>query len=161
MKFADNHNRTGNVSGRLTAKPGKYRARFSASDGIHPAVSKTVQITITPPELSVKIARSVRVSKGRIAVGCVVLSRILRSCKVTVFIGRKKVGSATVRIRRRGKRSTTVTIKFSGNDAAAHRQAQARAEALAAVVGDQVRLERGPHRERHHDRAASVKRKKH
>ena len=76
-------------------------------------MSKTVQITITPPELSVKIARSVRVSKGTIAVGCVVLSPILRSCKVTVFVGRKKVGSATVRIRRRGKRSTTVKIKLN------------------------------------------------
>ena len=30
-----------------------------------------------------------------------------------MFVGRKKVGSAIIRIRRRGKRSTTVKIKLN------------------------------------------------
>jgi FtsP/CotA-like multicopper oxidase with cupredoxin domain len=50
LSFVDNGNGTGNVSGTLNVIPGVYTATFSASDGHNPAVSKTVQITVTREE---------------------------------------------------------------------------------------------------------------
>ena len=47
LRFKDNHNRTGTVSGKITARKGRYLARFTASDGKNPPAHGTVPITIT------------------------------------------------------------------------------------------------------------------
>ncbi len=47
MTFTDNGDRTGTVSGLLTAVPGVYVATFTANDGHNTPVNGNVQITIT------------------------------------------------------------------------------------------------------------------
>jgi FtsP/CotA-like multicopper oxidase with cupredoxin domain len=113
LKFKDNHNRTGAVSGKATARPGRYLATFTASDGVNPTTSGTVRITVVQPELTIRLARQLRVSKGAIPVGCVLLHPSLKSCKVTVFIGHKRVGSAIIRVRRHGKRTVSLKVKLN------------------------------------------------
>jgi FtsP/CotA-like multicopper oxidase with cupredoxin domain len=113
LRFRDNHNRTGTVSGTATARAGRYRATFTASDGKHPATRGTVRITVVPPQLTIRLPRQLRVSKGAITIGCVLLSPSVKSCRATVFVGRKRVGSAIVRFRKRGRRTTSVRVKLN------------------------------------------------
>ncbi len=114
LRFKDNHNRTGTASGKITARKGTYLAKFTASDGKNPPVSGTVRIRVTPPELSALIGKRVRLSGGAISVGCKVLNGSIRTCKVFVFSGRKRVAHSSARLRKGGKRSITVKVKFSG-----------------------------------------------
>ena len=115
LTFKDNHNRTGTVSGTVKAKPGKYTATFSASDGKHPATQKSLKITITAAELSAIVGKQVRVAGGAIRIGCKVLHGAVKTCTVTVFLGGKRVGSATARRRHRGGASITARIKLSSS----------------------------------------------
>jgi FtsP/CotA-like multicopper oxidase with cupredoxin domain len=116
LTFKDNGNRTGTVSGTVTAPTGVYTAGFSATDGKTTPAMGSVQITITAPppprELTIVIAKKLKVSRGAIAVGCLLLHPSIKSCTVTVFVGGKKVGSATASQRRRGKLSLSVKVKL-------------------------------------------------
>ena len=114
LKFKDNHNRTGTVSGKITARKGTYLAKFTASDGKNPPVSGTVRIRVTAPELAALIGKRVRLSRGAITVGCQVLNGSVRTCNVSAFSGRKRIAHGSARLRKRGRRSITVKIKFSG-----------------------------------------------
>jgi FtsP/CotA-like multicopper oxidase with cupredoxin domain len=114
LRFKDNHNRTGTASGKITARKGTYLAKFTASDGKNPPVSGTVRIRVTPSELSALIGKRVRLSGGAISVGCNVLNGSIRTCKVFMFSGRKRVAHSSARLRKSGKRSITVKVKFSG-----------------------------------------------
>jgi hypothetical protein len=114
LTFKDNHNRKGSVSGTVGGKPGKYTATFSASDGKHPSVTKSLKITISPAELSAIVGKQVRLSKGgAISIGCKVLHGNVRTCTVTVSSGGKRVGSGRASFRKHGKRSITVGIKLN------------------------------------------------
>ena len=112
LRFKDNHNRTGTASGKITARKGTYLAKFTASDGKNPPVSGTVRIRVTPAELSALIGKRVRLSHGAIAVGCKVLHGSIRTCKVFVFSGHKRIARGSARLRKRGKRAITVTVTF-------------------------------------------------
>ncbi len=119
LTFKDNGNRTGTVSGTVIAPPGVYMAGFSATDGKTTPAVGTVRITITapvsppPPELTAVVGKQLKLSGGAITVGCRVLNPSIRSCTVTVLVGGKRVGSATVTLRRRGKQTVTVKIKLN------------------------------------------------
>jgi len=113
LRFTDNHNRTGLVSGTVTARPGVYNARFTAGDGSHPPASGTVRITITPAELALLVGRRVHLSGGAIAVECKVLHATLRTCTVTALVGRKRIGSAAASLHKRGTRTLTIKIKLN------------------------------------------------
>jgi FtsP/CotA-like multicopper oxidase with cupredoxin domain len=120
LKFADNGNGTGTVSGTVLAKPGVYTVTFTATDGKNPTVTGTVAITVLPPaELSAKIAGRVMLSHGTIGVLCVVSHPALKSCGATALVGGKHAGAGTARIARRGTRSAEVTIRL--NAATIHR----------------------------------------
>jgi FtsP/CotA-like multicopper oxidase with cupredoxin domain len=125
LKLSDHGNRKATVSGTVKAKPGKYTAKFTATDGKHPAVSGTVKIKITPaPELSAAVGKRIKLSGGAIKIGCAVRHKTLSSCAATVLLAGKRVGSATVRIKRKGKKSATVKVKL--NARARHKIAGAR-----------------------------------
>lgn len=113
LKFKDNHNRTGTVSGKITARPGRYTVTFTASDGKTTPAHGTVRIKITPAELAALVGRQLRLSNGAIKVGCRVLRRAIRTCKATVLVGRKTVGSASARRTRRGSTTLTLTVKLN------------------------------------------------
>ena len=53
-----------------------------------------------------------RLSHGAIAVGCKVLHASIRTCKVLVFSGRKRIASGSARLLKRGKGSITVKVTF-------------------------------------------------
>jgi len=114
LKFKDNLNHTGTVSGKITARKGTYTATFTASDGKNPPAKGTVRITITPAELSAVIGKRVRLSHGAISVGCSVLRGSIRTCKVTISSGRKRIASGSARLRKGRKRSLTVKVKLDG-----------------------------------------------
>ena len=113
LKFNDNHNGTGTVSGRVTARKGTYLASFTASDGKNPPVSGTVRIRVTAPKLSALIGRRVRLSHGAIKVGCKVLHASIRTCKVFVFSGRARIATGSARVGKRGKPLITVNVKLA------------------------------------------------
>jgi hypothetical protein len=113
LTFRDNHNRTGTVSGTISARPGNYLTTFSASDGHNPAAHKSLRITITQAALTALIGDTVRPSHGAITVGCLILNGSARSCTVTVRSGHTRVGSARGTLRRRGGKTITLRIKLS------------------------------------------------
>jgi hypothetical protein len=114
LTFKDNGDGTGAVSGKVTAKPATYTATFAASDGKNPSVTGTVKLKITPKaELSLKVGKHVTLKNGAIKLGCAALHKTLKTCAAVVVIAGKKVGSATVRIKHKGKKSATVTINLN------------------------------------------------
>jgi FtsP/CotA-like multicopper oxidase with cupredoxin domain len=115
LTFKDNGNRTGTVSGTVTAPPGVYVATFSASDGHHPApTTGTVQITVKPPpEFTAVVAQPELLGRGAIRIGCRFLHPSMRSCTAKVFAGRRQVGQATTTLSRRGQLTATVRVKLS------------------------------------------------
>jgi hypothetical protein len=115
LRFRDNHNRTGTVSGTVSARPGTYTTTFSASDGHNPAARRSLRITITQSALTALIGDKVRPSHGRITVGCLVLNGSARSCTVTVFSGRKRVGISRASLRRKGHKKITARIRLSSS----------------------------------------------
>ena len=50
LNFTDNGDRTGTVSGTITAAPGVFPVTFSADDGVNPPVTGVVTITVTREE---------------------------------------------------------------------------------------------------------------
>ncbi len=113
LKFTDNHHRTGTVSGTVLDRSGKYTATFTASDGHHPPVAKSVKITIKPGALATVIGRRVRLKNGSISVRCQVANGSIKNCSATALLNGKQVGSASGHHRKRGNRSITLNIKLS------------------------------------------------
>ena len=121
LTFKNNGNRTGTVSGKTTAAPGVYTATFSATDGKHPAVTRTVKITVTP--LAVALDRPEVLVRNAITVGCRFYSPSIHACAATVYSGNKagvpftaalkKVGGATATLKRRGQRIVNVRVVLS------------------------------------------------
>lgn len=65
LHFTDNGDRTGTVSGTITAPPGIYTATFSADDGHHlTATTGTVQITVTREETTTAYTGPTVVAQG-------------------------------------------------------------------------------------------------
>jgi FtsP/CotA-like multicopper oxidase with cupredoxin domain len=115
LTFTDNHNRAGTVAGIVRGKSGKFTATFSVSDGHNATVRKTIKITISPAQLLPNVGRRVRLSNGRISIGCRAVQGAIRKCSVTVQLGGKRVGAGSAHFRTRGKRSITVSIKLNSS----------------------------------------------
>jgi hypothetical protein len=65
LTFTDNGNRTGTVSGTITAAPGNYTATFTADDHHHlSASSATLQITVTREETTTTYTGPTVVAQG-------------------------------------------------------------------------------------------------
>jgi hypothetical protein len=65
LSFTDNGDRTGTVSGTITAPPGVYIATFSADDGHHlTPTTGTVQITVTKEETTTTYTGPTVVAQG-------------------------------------------------------------------------------------------------
>ena len=65
-----------------------------------------------PPALVVVVGKHVKVSHSKISIGCRVHQGSIHTCAVTVLVGGKKVGSATGRVKKHGKRTITVKVKL-------------------------------------------------
>ncbi|MFL5832225.1 MAG: multicopper oxidase domain-containing protein [Solirubrobacteraceae bacterium] len=113
LSFHDNHNRTGSVSGTVTARPGTYTTTFSASDGHNGTTHKALRITITQAALTALIGDKVRPSHGAITVGCLVRTGSVHTCTVTALLGRKVVGKTRASRRRHGKRTINLRVRLS------------------------------------------------
>jgi hypothetical protein len=65
LNFTDNGDRTGTVSGTITAPPGVYTATFTADDHHHlTVVTDTVHITVTKEETTTTYTGPTVVAKG-------------------------------------------------------------------------------------------------
>jgi hypothetical protein len=84
LAFADNGNGTGTVSGTLTAIPAVYVATFTASDGLNPPVSKTVEITVTKQDTTLHYTGPTVILNA----GNVTLTALLREEDVVPIQGR-------------------------------------------------------------------------
>src|SRR5258706_6443962 len=84
LALVDHGDGTGTVSGTLTATPGVYVATFSASDGHNPAVTKTVQITVTKEETTLTYTGPTVILNG----GNVTLSAALKEDGLVPIAGR-------------------------------------------------------------------------
>ncbi len=116
LTLKDRGNRTGTVSGTVTAAPGVYTTTFAVSDGHHPPVTGTVRITVTPPpEFTAVVSQPVVLSRKSITIGCRFLHPSMRSCTATVLVGKRSVGHATSTLRKRGKLTTSVKVKLNAS----------------------------------------------
>jgi FtsP/CotA-like multicopper oxidase with cupredoxin domain len=115
LSLHDNGDRTGTVSGTVTAPPGNYVATFTANDGKHAPVAGTLNITITAAvnALSAIVDRPERLSKGAITVGCLLATPSLKSCRADVLAGGKRVGRATKTVAGTGERQALVRVKLN------------------------------------------------
>jgi hypothetical protein len=112
LSLVDNGNRTATVSGQPIAPPGDYNVTFSVSDGHNAPVTGTVKITIAKAKkpLTAIVDRPERLVKRAVTIGCLLDSPALRSCRVDVFVGNKRVGRGTQTLKSSGKRFTNVKI---------------------------------------------------
>ncbi len=101
------------MSGSVLDRAGKYSVKFTASDGHHPTVSKSMKLTIRPGALATLIGRRVHVKHGSITVRCRVAHGSIKNCAATALRNGKSAGSGTARLRHRGSRTITVTIKLN------------------------------------------------
>ncbi len=114
VKLTQISNKTGIVLGIVTAKPGMYHVTFTASDGKHPPTKKALTIKVKPNQLKVAVGKTVHLSGGRLPVVCHVAHPSIRSCKATVLVNGKSVGSATGSTSQHGKKSLTVRVGLNG-----------------------------------------------
>ena len=84
LALVDHGNGTGTVSGTLTAPPGVYVATFSASDGVNPAVTGTVEITVTREETTLTYTGPTVILNGANAT----LSAVLKEDGLVAIAGR-------------------------------------------------------------------------
>jgi FtsP/CotA-like multicopper oxidase with cupredoxin domain len=94
LTFKDNGDRTGTVSGQVTAPPGTFSPTFTVNDGKNPAVNGNVQITVTPPVFSALVSAREKLVKKKITVGCKFVLPSIGSCQGIAKRGTKQVGSA-------------------------------------------------------------------
>jgi FtsP/CotA-like multicopper oxidase with cupredoxin domain len=117
LNFTDNHNRTGVVSGTVTAPPGDYVATFSADDGHHPPVTSTVKYTVTANgKLLTGIVNKPEVLRQRsITVGCRLVVATIKSCRATVLRKGKQVGRNTKNVAAVGTQLANVSVPLAGS----------------------------------------------
>jgi FtsP/CotA-like multicopper oxidase with cupredoxin domain len=114
LTFTDNGNRTGTVSGNVTAAPGQYVATFSTNDGKHAAVTGTVPITVTPTgALTAVVSRPERLVKRAITVGCRLGIGSFKSCRASVLRGTSQVGQATTTLPAAGTTFANVRVPLN------------------------------------------------
>jgi hypothetical protein len=112
LSLVDNGNRTATISGQPIAPPGVYNATIAVDDGHNPAVTGTLQITIAKAKkpLTAIVDRPERLVKRAITIGCLADTANLRSCRVDVLIGKKRVGRGSKKLKSNGRRFTNVRI---------------------------------------------------
>jgi FtsP/CotA-like multicopper oxidase with cupredoxin domain len=115
LSLVDNGDRTVTVSGQPIAPPGNYTATFTVSDGHNPPVSGTLAITIAKAKkpLTAIVDRPERLVKRAVTIGCLLDSPALRSCRVDVLVGKKRVGRGTKTFKKSGTRFTNVRVVLS------------------------------------------------
>jgi hypothetical protein len=112
LKFEDNGDRTGTVLGQVTAPPGNYLVTYSVSDGHNAPVAaqRLIKVTKAKKPLTAIVDRPERLVKKAVTIGCLLDSPKLRSCRVDVLVGKKRVGRATKTLKKSGKRLTNVRV---------------------------------------------------
>jgi FtsP/CotA-like multicopper oxidase with cupredoxin domain len=112
LSLVDNGNRSATISGQPIAPPGVYNATIAVDDGHNPPVTGTLQITIAKAKkpLTAIVDRPERLVKRAITIGCLANTANLRSCRVDVLIGKKRVGRGSKTLKSNGKRFTNVRI---------------------------------------------------
>ena len=114
LAFTDNGNRTGTVSGNVTAAPGQYTATFTANDGKNPPVTGTVPITVTAQGvLTGVVSNPERMVKRAITVGCRLGVGTFQSCRATVLRGTSQAGQATTTLPAAGTTFTNVRVPLN------------------------------------------------
>jgi FtsP/CotA-like multicopper oxidase with cupredoxin domain len=116
LALKDNGNRSGTVSGTVSASPGNYNPSFSVSDGKNPLATSAVPIKVTPDTTTVAtvLAKPEALdSKGRLTIGCRTSRISLRRCTAQALIANKVVGQATGTVAAVGARSVSVRIQLS------------------------------------------------
>jgi FtsP/CotA-like multicopper oxidase with cupredoxin domain len=133
LSLVDNGNRTATVSGQPIAPPGDYNVTFSVSDGHNAPVTGTVKITIAKAKkaLTAIVDRPERLVKRAVTIGCLLDSPALRSCRVDVLVGNKRVGRGTKTLKSSGKRFANVRIVLNKS---------ARKKIAKSVPGVKVKL---------------------
>jgi hypothetical protein len=108
----DNGNRTAMISGQPIAPPGDYTATVAVSDGHNAPVTSTIKFTITKAKkpLTAIVDRPERLVKKAVTIGCLADTPNLRSCRVDVLVGNKRVGRGSKTLKSSGKRFTNVRI---------------------------------------------------
>jgi FtsP/CotA-like multicopper oxidase with cupredoxin domain len=94
LALKDNGNRTGSVSGQVTAEPGSYQPQFFVNDGRNAPVGGNLQITVTQPVMTALIDKTERMSKRKITLGCQFVLPSITSCDAVVKRSGKEVGRA-------------------------------------------------------------------
>jgi Putative Ig domain len=112
LSLVDNGNRTATISGQPIAAPGVYNATVAVSDGHNSPVTGTLQITITKAKkpLTAIVDRPERLVNKAVTIGCLADTPNLRSCRVDVLVGKKRVGRGSKTLKSSGKRFTNVRI---------------------------------------------------
>ena len=112
LSLVDNGNRTATISGQPIAPPGDYNATVAVSDGHNLPVTGTLKITIKKAKkpLTAIVDRPERLVKRAITIGCLADAPNLRSCRVDVLVGKKRVGRGSKTLKSNGKRFTNVRI---------------------------------------------------
>jgi hypothetical protein len=112
LSLVDNGNRTATISGQPIAPPGVYNATIAVSDGHNPPVTAALKVTITKAKkpLTAIIDRPERLVNRAVTIGCLANTPNLRSCRVDVLLGKKRVGRGSKKLGSSGKRFTSVRI---------------------------------------------------
>src|SRR4051794_21802355 len=112
LSLVDNGNRTATISGQPIAPPGDYTATVAVSDGHNAPVTSTIKFTIAKAKkpLTAIVDRPERLVSRAVTIGCLLDSPKLRSCRVDVLIGKKRVGRGTKTLKSNGKSFTNVRI---------------------------------------------------
>ena len=112
LSLVDNGNRSATISGQPIAAPGVYNATIAVSDGHNAPVTGTLKITIKKAKkpLTAIIDRPERLVNRAMTIGCLLDSPALRSCRVDVFVGKKRVGRGSKTLKSKGKRFTNVRV---------------------------------------------------
>jgi hypothetical protein len=131
--MVDNGNRTVTVSGQPIAPPGDYNVTFTVADGHNAPVSGTLKITIAKAKkpLTAIVDRPERLVKRAVTIGCLLDSPALRSCRVDVLVGKKRVGRGSKTLKSSGKRFTNVRVVLNKS---------ARTKIAKSVPGLKVKL---------------------
>jgi FtsP/CotA-like multicopper oxidase with cupredoxin domain len=112
LSFVDNGNRTASISGQPIAPPGVYNATIAVSDGHNPPATGTLKITIAKAKkpLTAIIDRPERLVSRAVTIGCLADTANLRSCRVDVLLGKKRVGRGSKTLKSSGKGFTNVRV---------------------------------------------------
>jgi FtsP/CotA-like multicopper oxidase with cupredoxin domain len=113
LTLQDNGDRTAKVVGAVIAPVGVYTATISANDGHNAAVTAPLQITVAKAPLTAVVEHPERLVKKAVTVGCLLDHAALKSCRVDVLVGGKRVGRSTKTLPKTGKSLTNVRVVLS------------------------------------------------